>query len=161
MNDRGFSLIETLVAVSLVAVALTALLQMFAISIRANAAARQTTVATLLAGQKIEELQGARSGLAPSPSDSLQRNVDGRCDFLDEYGRSLGGGTVPPVGTVYVRRWSIESLRPGLGEGALLQVVVRPWRGGMSPPGVADSGPVDWRLLGGTHLLAVKTREVG
>ena len=125
MNDRGFSLIETLLALSLVALALTGLAQLFAMFTRANADARRMTLATVLAGQKMEQLRGMTAALEPKSLDSLERNVAGLCDFLDAHGRSLGGDTAPPTGTIFVRRWSIESLPVLSTDTLILQVVVR------------------------------------
>src|SRR5687767_13682192 len=118
-------------------VAVASLAQLFMISTRANQSARVTTVAAMLAQQKMEQLRALEwgfdaiglpmsdttsdltvvpeepdggPGLSPSPDRTLGRNVDGYCDFLDNRGQSLGGGTVPPPNTVYIRRWSIEPL---------------------------------------------------
>jgi prepilin-type N-terminal cleavage/methylation domain-containing protein len=156
MNARGFSLIETLVALSLVVVGLSALAHLFVVSVQANADARRATFASVLAAQKMEQLRGLGADLSPQPVDSLGENVDGLCDFLDEYGRSLGSGPSPPTGTVYVRRWSVESLPAGPADTLSLQVVVIPrmWRGT-----IATSG--DERSFGGARLLTMKTRRAG
>src|SRR6188768_1901204 len=109
-NDRGFSLVETLVATTIMTVALASLAQLFLISTKANQSARITTNASVLAQQKMEQLRGLMwgfdiiglpvsdttsdltvvpeqpqggPGLTPSPDGSLQSNVDGYCDFLD------------------------------------------------------------------------------
>ena len=59
----------------------------------------------------MEQLRGVvYAELTPSPAGALDRNTSGYVDYLDAYGRSLGGGESPPAGTVYVRRWSIERL---------------------------------------------------
>ena len=55
--DRGFSLIEVLVATAVMTLALIALAQLMVVSIRVNQVARLTTVTTVLASQKIEQLQ--------------------------------------------------------------------------------------------------------
>jgi prepilin-type N-terminal cleavage/methylation domain-containing protein len=156
VNARGFSLLETLVAVSIVAVALTALAHLFVISVQANADARRATFASVLAAQKMEQLRGLGADLSPQASGSLSQNVAGLCDFLDEYGRSLAAGLTPPSGTVYIRRWSIESLASGPADTLLIQVVVirRMWRGGVN---VSSS---DQRLLGGARVVTLKTRRV-
>src|SRR5262249_3467544 len=56
------------------------------------------------------EQSSGGTGLRPSPSDALVRNVAGYCDFLDLRGRSLGGRDQPPRGTAFVRRWTIAPL---------------------------------------------------
>ena len=108
-DARGFSLLEVLVATSVLGVALAALAQLFAVAIHLNARARSMTFAVLLAEQKVEELV-ADAGLGPSPAGALDRNTPGYCDYVDRNGHSLGGDTAPPPGAVYLRRWSIETL---------------------------------------------------
>jgi prepilin-type N-terminal cleavage/methylation domain-containing protein len=135
-SERGFSLLEVLMATTIVAVALGACAQLFVMSITASTRAKTTTRATVLAAQKMEQLRSLMWGfdsrglpvtdprLATSPSDSLRRNADGFCDFLDRNGQWLGEGTTPPAGSVYLRRWSIEPL-PGDPDNVLvLQVLV-------------------------------------
>jgi prepilin-type N-terminal cleavage/methylation domain-containing protein len=180
-NARGFSLLETLVALTIMTVALSALVQLLSVSARSNQVAHSMTMATLLAQGKVEQLRalawgfdaagvavsdrttdvailpeqpsGGR-GLSPSPPGTLERNVEGYCDFLDGWGRYMGGGTTPPPGTAYVRRWSIE-LRPTWHQNAvLLQVSVIPWtRSGNVALG-GGRGP------GEVRLVSVKTRRL-
>jgi prepilin-type N-terminal cleavage/methylation domain-containing protein len=151
-GERGFSILEVLVATTVLTVGIAALAQLFIISTRANFSAKVATTASVLAQQKMEQLRGltwgfdlvglplsdyatdisvaqeTRSGgvgLTPSPVDSLEKNVDGYCDFLDRYGVSLGGGETPPSGTAYVRRWSVEPLPSNPNNTLILQVLVR------------------------------------
>ena len=136
-RQRGFSILEVLVATSILTAAIAALAQLFAISTRANVSAKTTTIATVLARQKMEQLRGLTwgfdaiglplsdyttnvavvpetptggTGLTPSPVYSLKSNVPGYCDFLDRSGTSLGGGATEPSGTLFIRRWSIAPL---------------------------------------------------
>jgi prepilin-type N-terminal cleavage/methylation domain-containing protein len=173
-NHAGFSLIEVLVATAILAAAIGALAQLPIIAVRANAEARTATVTTLLAAQKMEQLRGlawgidalglpvsdvstdltsspplagAGVGLTPSPSDALQRNTPGYCDFLDANGRSLGGG-LPPPGAFYVRRWSIDAL-PSSPDALVLQVLV-------AKIGIAAS--TTERGPGKARLVTLKTR---
>ena len=154
MNARGFSLIETLFALSLIVVGLSALAHLFVVSVQANADARRASFASMLAAQKMEQLRSLGPDLSPQSVNSLRENVDGLCDFLDEYGRSLGSGPSPPAGTVYVRRWSVESLPNGPADTLSLQVIVIPrmWRG----TSVASGNE---RSFGGARLLTIKTRR--
>src|SRR3954447_13771765 len=110
MSARGFTLVETMIALSIVAVAVTALAQLFVIATQTNADARRASFASILATQKIEQLRTLGPDLDPHGPDALRSDVDGACDFLDEYGRSLGTGSSPLPGTVYIRRWSVEPL---------------------------------------------------
>jgi len=56
--ERGLTLIEILVALSILAVAVLALAPLFTISIRTNASSMQLTNANTLAREKLEELSG-------------------------------------------------------------------------------------------------------
>lgn len=156
-DEHGFSLLETLVAVALVAVALSALAHLLAVSIHANARARRSSIASVLAQDKIEELRSQAASLAPQPAASLDANTPGLCDFLDEHGRPLGTGSVPPDGTVFVRRWSITPVSADPGGSVLLQVAVaRRVSHGVSLPAGADP-----RHFGGAQLMAIRARRVG
>jgi len=133
-HQNGFTLIETLVALALIVIAVAALAQLFLQSTSLMLDARRAPVALAAAQSKIEQLRalpftfdaiGAAvtdassdtsldppfptggTGLQPSPSDSLERDVDGFIDHLDAYGRSLGGGIAIRPGALYTRRWSI------------------------------------------------------
>ena len=100
---RGYSLVEVLVAMSLVAVGVAGLAQLVALTAYANLQAAHTTIAAVLAQQKMEELLPAAAGeLAPSPADALGRNVEGYADFLDRAGQparrrsgAAGGHRIP------------------------------------------------------------------
>ena len=99
-NERGFSLLEVVVAAGMVAGAFAALAQMFAMSIAGNVSARSGSAATVLAAQKMEQLQGLPWG-ARAPG----------VDYLDLAGNVLGEGGASPPGTVYIRRWSVDLSR--------------------------------------------------
>jgi len=178
--QTGFSLVETLVASAILAVGLVSLAELFAIAIKANTAARNGSVTMILAVQKIEQLRSLTwgydtagspisdrttdttvsperstggTGLSPSPSDTLRQNTGGYIDYLDASGNLLGGGTVPPVGTSYLRRWSIEPVPTDPNDALLLQVLVTR----RSDRGVADEGSVA-RLPEEARLLSLKMR---
>lgn len=131
--DAGFSLIETALAVALVATMSAVEMRLARGAAQATHAARSTTVAAALADQKLEQLRalafaydvsgatltdhasdvtvsperaGGGRGLQPSPADALRRNAPGYCDFVQLDGRVVGGASAPP-GTAYVRRWWI------------------------------------------------------
>jgi prepilin-type N-terminal cleavage/methylation domain-containing protein len=153
MNMRGFTLVETVTAISITAVALTALGQLFLIASQANADARRASFASVLATQKIEELRSLGADLVQQGQASLSSDISGACDYLDEYGRSLGSGTSPLPGTVFVRRWSVEPI-PSDPDTFAVQVAVFPslWRGGTEPTAS------DARTVGGAHIVTAKTR---
>jgi type IV pilus modification protein PilV len=56
--QRGMTLIEVLVALSILAIAILALAPLFTISVKTNASAHQLTNANTLAREKLEELSG-------------------------------------------------------------------------------------------------------
>jgi len=183
-TDRGFSLLEILVATSVLTVALTGLAQLFTVSTRANGSARATTYAAILAQQKMEQLRGLTygfdalnvpltdtttkitvvpelptggNGLGPSPIGTLGANTVGYVDYLAANGVSLGGvSTTPPAGTVYIRRWSVEPLPTNPNNTIVLQVLVTRTRN----RGSADTiiGPV-MRLPDEARIISVKTRK--
>ena len=178
--EHGFSLIETLVASAILVVGLVSIAELFGISIRANATAKNGTVTMILAVQKLEQLRSLAwgyggaglpisdrttdttvspersiggTGLSPSPSDTLRVNSQGYVDYVDASGNLLGGGTVPPAGTVYLRRWSIEPLPTDPNNALLLQVLVTR----RSDRGVANDRLVT-RLPDEARLLGLKVR---
>ena len=171
---RGFSLIEVLVATTVTTIGTLALAQLCVMSMRTNQGARATTLATVLASQKMEQLRALAwtsdalgapisdlatdttvvphsssggTGLSTSPPGTLGVSTPGYCDFLDENGRSLGGGTAPPSTTAFVRRWSIARGPPVAGDTLVIQISVIPV-GRRSLAGSIVRGPDEVRLLG-------------
>ena len=86
--ERGFTIVETVVAAAVLATALVGLAQVTAVATLAAARARDTTRATLAAAQKLEELRAGSYPAAP---------VDAT-DVVDERFR---------------RRWTITLLATG------------------------------------------------
>jgi prepilin-type N-terminal cleavage/methylation domain-containing protein len=122
---RGFSLVEVVVAMAITITAALAIVQLSVMSVRANRVARSTTVATVLALQKMEQLHSAGwTELTVSPPEALGRNSGGYFDFLDANGGTLADNPSPPAGTVFVRRWALDLLPSG--EALVIQVVVAP-----------------------------------
>jgi prepilin-type N-terminal cleavage/methylation domain-containing protein len=154
-NSRGFSLLEVLFATTILTVAVISLAHVFAVAVRANAAARTSTVAALLAAQKMEQLRAlpwgfdaagapvsdtttGGAGLSPSPSGALDRDVNGYSDLLDASGRKV----LHAGAAAFVRRWSVAPL-PSHPDTLVLQVMVAR----------ADVSSADVRLV------TVKTRK--
>jgi type II secretory pathway pseudopilin PulG len=96
-RERGFSLIEVVMAAGLVAGAFAALAQVLAMSIASDVSARSGSAATVLAAQKMEQLRALPWG-ARSPG----------VDYLDQAGNVLSEGGASPPGALYTRRWSVE-----------------------------------------------------
>jgi len=155
----GFTLVEAVVATTILAVTLTSLAQLFLMSVRATARSKETTFAVLLAQQKMEQLRGLTFGfgLAPSPPGALRANTSGYCDFVDRVGVSLGGGTRPPPNTTYIRRWSVEPLPANPAGTLVMQVLVTPHR----DRGDADVRSQPTRLPGEARIVSVRTRKAG
>jgi prepilin-type N-terminal cleavage/methylation domain-containing protein len=104
-SDGGFTLVEALVATTIMAVGLTALAHLYVVAVAANDRALDATRAALFARQKMEQLRAA-SSLPSSPPGSLDGNVPGYFDLVDGKGRPLGRAGTP----VFIRRWSAQPL---------------------------------------------------
>jgi hypothetical protein len=143
-------------------------------STRANQDARTTTLAAVLASQKMEQLRALAwtsdalgvpisdlatdttvvpqsssggTGLTVSPPGTLGVNTPGYCDFLDDNGRTLAGGSAPPSGTAFVRRGSIAPGPPAASDTLAIQIsVIR--IGSRSRSGTIVRGPGEVRLFG-------------
>jgi type II secretory pathway pseudopilin PulG len=181
-TEAGFSIVEVLVATGLLASALVALAQLFAIATATNAAARNSTITMVLAEQKIEQLRALQytfdntglpvqdtetdlavyppaatggKGLSPYTENTLQANTNGYVDYLDKWGRTLGGGTVIPDETAFIRRWSVEPLPTNPNNVVILQVLVTRVRNrGTGNAGSVSRGPQEARLM------TIKSRKV-
>jgi prepilin-type N-terminal cleavage/methylation domain-containing protein len=98
--QRGFSLVETIVATALLATALIALAQLVGAGVQSGAAARTRTMTTLMAEQKMEELRSL-------PWAAIAVIAPGTTEYLDASGHEQCVGASDPCGeAVYVRRWS-------------------------------------------------------
>jgi len=179
-REGGFSLLEVLVASTIMAVALTTLAQLFVMSTNSNVGAKSTTYAAVLAQQKMEQLRGlawgfdtlglpvtdistdisvvpelAAGGTGLAPGGSLGQNVRGYCDFVDKNGNALGTGTTAVAGTAYIRRWTIEPLPTNPNNTIVLQVLVTRFR----DRGAADTATGTGRLPDEARIISVKTRK--
>src|SRR5262245_31013148 len=151
-RDRGFTLIEVLIALVILSIMALGVAGMFGVAIRSvHAAKNQTTTATL-ATQKMEQLRSLTwgfdaieqslpvsdtttnlsqtpptdtgGGLNPSPGGALNANTAGYVDYLDARGQWVGTGNQPPPTALYIRRWSIEPLPTNPNNTLILQVLV-------------------------------------
>jgi type II secretory pathway pseudopilin PulG len=180
-SPSGFSLVETLVATSLLATAIVTLAQLFALSTRTNVASHNTTYAAVLAEQKMEELRALAwgfdtqglpisdtasntavtpttatggTGLKPSATTALQENTSGYVDYIDGFGNKLGTGAAPPEGGIYTRRWSITPLPTNPNNTLVVQVLVTR----NNDRGQANQGNVV-RLPEEARMISVRTRK--
>jgi prepilin-type N-terminal cleavage/methylation domain-containing protein len=162
-SSRGFTLIEVVVALAILAGVLASLPTVLLQVERAAAAARRSVVASIAAADKLEQLRGlawgfdangarvedvqsdaSRSpvsatggaGLALSPGDSLDADVPGFVDYLDEDGRWVAGAASEGRGVALVRRWSVARPPEAPADTLLLcvRVLAVPARAGGPPP---------------------------
>lgn len=151
MQARGFTLLEVVVALSILCVSVLAVAQLIAGGVEQMALSRAQTMTATLASARLEQLRalafefdgdGNRvtdlstdvslgtastggSGLSSAGTDSLQTSTVRYVDYLDLHGQWVGNGSSPPPGAVFVRRWSIDPLG-GSPDALVLQVLVRP-----------------------------------
>jgi type II secretory pathway pseudopilin PulG len=97
--EAGFSLVEALIATTVLIVALGGIAPLFVAAARVNRSARQASIAVLLARSKMEQLRAFPSA-----------------------GR--GSETIHEAGSAYVRRWRVEPLGSMPGRALFLQVDV-------------------------------------
>jgi prepilin-type N-terminal cleavage/methylation domain-containing protein len=152
--DAGFTIVEVLVAMLLIATAALGAAGLFDVAVQSSATARVRTGATLLASQKMEQLlaltwrfdpsgsgvpesdltsdlsydppRSGGTGLGLSPAGTLGVSTPGYADYVDASGRWVGQGATPPAAAVFARRWSIRPLPADPVDGRVIQVVVRP-----------------------------------
>lgn len=152
-EDAGFSLIEALVAMLIIAPAMIGAAGLVTIAARSVRDARMESTAVVLASQKLEQLRtlewnaddlgrggspssdrttdltrdpavGGGSGLSASPAGALANNVAGFVDYLDAAGAWVGTGLVPPRRAVFIRRWAVRPLPADPADTLVLQVLV-------------------------------------
>jgi prepilin-type N-terminal cleavage/methylation domain-containing protein len=145
-DSDGFSLLETIVALAILAGAVTGLVSLFTLSARATLLSRHASVATTLASAKLEELR-ASAPLVASPPNTLAVNTAGYCDLLNEHGWRVGGCSTSADRAPYIRRWSIAP-QAGAVPFTALRVVVT-WS--------AEPAPVVWA---GLHVDDVQLATV-
>ena len=180
-DARGFSLVEAVIAVSVLAFGVSAVAQVVLASARANVASQQAAVVQQAARERMEQLRAlawtsdpslvpvsdwssdltttpARAsggvGLGVSPADTLLSNIAGYCDFLNARGAWVAGGTQAPPGTAFVRRWSVAPT-DALADTLTLQVVVVPASAATGQAAVSAA-----RGVNGAWLTDMRTRRV-
>lgn len=118
-HARGFSLVETLIATTLMAGALVSLAQFIGAAAQGGTAARTRAQAALMAAQKLEEIRVASwDDIAVAPPTGVE--------YLDGSGRARCPNVDVPCGdAVFVRRWSVTPVPFSAGI-VTLEVDVRP-----------------------------------
>jgi len=132
-SDRGTTLVETVIATSLLLVVMVGLLSMSALATmytenHGHLEARVTEYAqdkmeqllTLVYTDSVTDTvvfpaaPNGGTGLAIGGSTSTTAPVNGYVDWLAQDGTLLGGGTTPPAGWFYERVWKVEPLTAGV-----------------------------------------------
>jgi type II secretory pathway pseudopilin PulG len=145
-TERGTTLVEAIIAIGILAGAVVALAGLSSVAIRQAAIARERSVATVLALQKMEALCRDVSSIAESPANAWSVDTPGYLEYLDARGNVTGGGP----GGAYVRRWSVAPL-PSDANLLAIQVDVAACR---TMPGATQCGDV----MSHARLASVRSR---
>lgn len=177
MEERnGFTLIEVVVAIGLLAGGLLAVAELSLVGGTAARHARRLSLALGAATIRMEQLHGLAwgydvsgierhdvesdlsrcevapsggRGLSPSPPDAFLRNTDGYSDYLDANGVCLASVGGAPAGAAFERRWSVSPFDAAQPESLLIRVGVF----ARQRSGLADGGkPL-------VTLAAIRTRR--
>lgn len=175
--ERGASLVEALVAATIVMAVTSSVAQLIVWSRRAAWSAGVETTAVRVAAQKLEQLRAlpwhidaagalvsdettnlatdppaaSGTGLQPSPAGALDRNTPGFMDYVTVEGQWRGSGRRPPAGAAFVRRWSIAPFAGDPTHTLILTVIVVP---------LADAPSQRGRPARGARLQTITTRIV-
>jgi len=101
-DERGFTLIEAVIAAAVLTVALVALAELLAVSLRMHQLGRNSTTASRMAQDKFEELMKmnfqANPAIQVNATDTLATNVP---NYFDA-----------PANSGYTRRWRVQAGPP-------------------------------------------------
>ncbi len=128
-NRDGFTIIEVLISMVILLVALLALSSLQTTSVGSNAAGQQTTIATMLAQDKLEELMGLDyddSQLSDTVDNFIDTDNDGIADYFDwsaapDHTNADGiDGVANPIDSIgnnvakagYTRTWNVAGNTP-------------------------------------------------
>ena len=94
-DERGFTLVETVVAAVILIVGLVAVAQLMAVSVRMHQIGRDSASAARLAQSKVEELM--KMNFATSPQIAVGGNLDANVANYSDV----------PANSGYTRRWAV------------------------------------------------------
>jgi len=107
-GDRGFSLVEVLIAMAIMMVGLVAVAQLLAVSVQTHLLGRRTSEASLLASAKLEDLSKLNHSTAPAlqvtpaSPDPLTTSVANHFDVSNGYTRRWQVAAGPAANTLLV-----------------------------------------------------------
>ena len=154
--ERGMTLVEALVAASLLITVVSGIAHLIVQAHRFAGRAEQTTVAIVAAAARLERLRAVpweydlagmerdAPALAMSPPDALDRDVAGFHQTLGASGEAVSD--VPGGAPAYVQRWTIVPARGGGERARAIEVCVFAW------PGAGSAAPL-------ACLATVRTRQ--
>jgi Tfp pilus assembly protein PilV len=126
IDSSGSTLIEAVVAITILATAVVSLAGLASVAVRTIALTRERTMAAILASQKLEELSPASRALSQSSPGAARHDEAGFVEYLDAAGAVVGTGATAR-GVVYVRRWAVSPLAADTALNVIL-VAVSPCR---------------------------------
>ncbi len=149
MNARsstsGTTLVEAVVAIGLLAGAVTSLAGLSHMAIRSATLSRERSMAAIYSLQKMEALCRDVRSLAASPGDSLANDMPGFIEYLDPRGTVTAG-----AGRAFVRRWSVTAM-PSDANLLAIQVQVEPCRHALAGGRCGD-------VAGRVRLASIRSR---
>lgn len=146
-SDRGFTLLETLIAAGILITALAGVAHLFVLGAHLTRRAGASGAALMAAQDKLESLRGLAftfdvdgqpmtgDGLQWSPAGSLSADEPPYVDWLDDHGGVLD----EEDGATFVRRWRITALGSAPPERMAIEVCVFAARAGAQDLESADA----------------------
>lgn len=134
LGERGFSLIEVMLAIILLVVGLVSLAQMIVVATNSNALSGRVTSSAALAKEQLELLKAAPYYVSVAakqinplltPGGDIDNPTAGYVQYYDADGQALPGA----AGALYEVLWQIQQIRPP-GSGpplplSMMQITVR------------------------------------
>ena len=129
-NERGFTLIETMIAMAVLVPSLVAVAMLFPQVINTNMSSRQTAVATIVVGEKMEVLRSLplnHASLAVGGGLDPTSPVTNYHDYVTVANNGVVTASLTSSRTAYLRLWQVTGTNP-----KTITVVVHSVRNAMS-----------------------------